>query len=1030
MAPLNNKFKSSQNTPFNQSSSSQSGSSFVFAQASNMSARTFTFQPSTPAGSKDPFASSAQGSLFGGNSVGSSGTASSQTLSAPVFGVPSSTASGSSLFSPFAFSVGSAFNQSICSQSGSSSVSGQTSNLSTKTFTFRPCTPAGFEDPFASSAQGSLIGGNSVGSSGTASSQTVSGSIFGASSSPASGSSSFSSFAFNIGSGSQSTATVRSINSGTSAFGNQDGGSRVASYTTTSETDAITQIPSEFVSISSMPVYSDKSHEELRSEDYQLRDQGGWRPVKRTNWFVSPTPSFSDMGSTWSSTCTSSQCLNPLKTSSTSNNIFSTPAVALSCNSGITQSAFGGELGGSRVACYAATFEIDNKMGLPDFGKLVSISAMPIYCGKSHEELRLEDYKSDDKGGHRPINNLSGGLNAVSSTTLRNPFSPSRAPSNPPVNPVFPSTYSNLFTSQRSPSCSSETHASGPTLPAIYPNPFSSSSPHTMSVPQLQPFGIPGTRASTPACSLSSSGGPSFAYPFWTVPSASATVSDPVHEPKTSLSSDPYSSAAVAPSSSSFDGAAGTTSRSISGFSCFSTPPSPFFLSPTPCRCGSSFEQIAPTSHPNMSRVPSTEGGFSQNSFSSLPCSTKNSAGFSQTEAAFAAFPPTSTAEHSIAVSAGASSQKSAGTNDSKVAIQTASHGINGQQFASMGAEVVQSISSNSFRGQPALQILVNSAPCSVLSIQLGISGDHASEKSASLIGGLSIGSQHASLAQNQIPCQEYNSKSHFPKVTVFSNEERTQIFKVGDPLTSKENPPPHVFHSTKVSPCNDEGNQSSRQESTSINLNENGQTSNDKVSENLSVGSNLNINMENCDNKPIPARFFHVTVSEDENGEVAADVGRNPDIAAILPKIQSVDYYTKPTIEELAASERAVPGFCGRVKDFVVGRQGYGSMKFLGETDVRGIDLESLIQFNHREVIMYMDASKKPPLGQGLNRPAEVTLLNVQCIDKNTGKSYADGPKVEKYREMLKNKAAELGAEMVSYDPIQGEWTFKVQHF
>lgn len=76
--------------------------------------------------------------------------------------------------------------------------------------------------------------------------------------------------------GAQSTATLRSINSGRSAFSGENGGSRVASYTTTSEIDGvkITQFPSEMASIGSTPVYKDKSHEQFRSQNYQLGDQG------------------------------------------------------------------------------------------------------------------------------------------------------------------------------------------------------------------------------------------------------------------------------------------------------------------------------------------------------------------------------------------------------------------------------------------------------------------------------------------------------------------------------------------------------------------------------------------------------------------------------------------------------------------------------------------------------------------------------------------------------------------------------------
>ncbi|KAI3850045.1 hypothetical protein MKX03_024920 [Papaver bracteatum] len=164
----------------------------------------------------------------------------------------------------------------------------------------------------------------------------------------------------------------------------------------------------------------------------------------------------------------------------------------------------------------------------------------------------------------------------------------------------------------------------------------------------------------------------------------------------------------------------------------------------------------------------------------------------------------------------------------------------------------------------------------------------------------------------------------------------------------------------------------------------------------------------------------------ENENGHAK----ERTDIETLMPKLRYPEYYTEPWIQELAAKEREEPGFCGRVKDFTVGRHGFGSIKFAGETDVRNLDLESLVQFNNQEVIVYLDDSKKPPVGQGLNKAAVVTLLNIKCFDKKTGQQYLEGVKVEKYKELLMKKTVDQGAEFVSYDPIKGEWKFRVDHF
>jgi len=51
------------------------------------------------------------------------------------------------------------------------------------------------------------------------------------------------------------------------------------------------------------------------------------------------------------------------------------------------------------VVPYSVTQEADAG-GTQPAGKLESISAMPAYKDKSHEELRWEDYQRGDKGKH------------------------------------------------------------------------------------------------------------------------------------------------------------------------------------------------------------------------------------------------------------------------------------------------------------------------------------------------------------------------------------------------------------------------------------------------------------------------------------------------------------------------------------------------------------------------------------------------------------------------------------------------------
>lgn len=152
--------------------------------------------------------------------------------------------------------------------------------------------------------------------------------------------------------------------------------------------------------------------------------------------------------------------------------------------------------------------------------------------------------------------------------------------------------------------------------------------------------------------------------------------------------------------------------------------------------------------------------------------------------------------------------------------------------------------------------------------------------------------------------------------------------------------------------------------------------------------------------------------------------------IQSLLPKLQRPDYFTVPGLQQLAACEWTEPGFCSRVPGFVIGCTSYGSIKFLGETDVRWLDLDSIVNFRLREVIVYSDEESKPSVGYGLNKSAEVTLLKIQCRSKVTGDLICEGPELESFEEQLRRKTKEQGAKFISYNALKQEWIFQVEHF
>ncbi|CAO2828861.1 unnamed protein product [Amaranthus hypochondriacus] len=135
-------------------------------------------------------------------------------------------------------------------------------------------------------------------------------------------------------------------------------------------------------------------------------------------------------------------------------------------------------------------------------------------------------------------------------------------------------------------------------------------------------------------------------------------------------------------------------------------------------------------------------------------------------------------------------------------------------------------------------------------------------------------------------------------------------------------------------------------------------------------------------------------------------------------------EYYTEPSLKDLTEIEGVNARDSCKVRDFTVGKIGFGSVRFLGETDVRGLDVMEIVKFNRHEVVVYEDESCKPPVGEGLNKPAVVTLV------LKLGRLDFEGDRLCKIVDRLRATAEKQGAEFISYDPLSGEWMFLVQHF
>ncbi|XP_007259635.3 nuclear pore complex protein Nup98-Nup96 [Astyanax mexicanus] len=167
-------------------------------------------------------------------------------------------------------------------------------------------------------------------------------------------------------------------------------------------------------------------------------------------------------------------------------------------------------------------------------------------------------------------------------------------------------------------------------------------------------------------------------------------------------------------------------------------------------------------------------------------------------------------------------------------------------------------------------------------------------------------------------------------------------------------------------------------------------------------------------------------SVQEERDEELEAQKPPHP--AGIV--LSRVGYYTIPSMEELGKMLNE-NGEC-IVENFTVGRKGYGSVFFPGEVNLTNMNLDEIVHFRRKEVIIYPDDKEKPPEGEGLNRRAEVTLDGVWPNDKTTCTQIKTPERLTEmnYEGRLENASRKQGARFLEYRPETGSWVFEVAHF
>jgi nucleoporin NUP145 len=181
----------------------------------------------------------------------------------------------------------------------------------------------------------------------------------------------------------------------------------------------------------------------------------------------------------------------------------------------------------------------------------------------------------------------------------------------------------------------------------------------------------------------------------------------------------------------------------------------------------------------------------------------------------------------------------------------------------------------------------------------------------------------------------------------------------------------------------------------------------------------------------------FTITASDEEHFPTSSKTPQrgntdNSEQSETAPEVEETDYWCSPSIEELQALPlrqlAEVPGF-------TIGRKGCGVIRFDLPVDLTtfwsGLKanlFDNVVKINKNHTVeVYPNGSV--PLGTGLNVPATITLEKVFPVTRGRVATNATSKDLE--NRLLVKKLKELkDMEFITYDPINGSWTFKVKHF
>ena len=140
-------------------------------------------------------------------------------------------------------------------------------------------------------------------------------------------------------------------------------------------------------------------------------------------------------------------------------------------------------------------------------------------------------------------------------------------------------------------------------------------------------------------------------------------------------------------------------------------------------------------------------------------------------------------------------------------------------------------------------------------------------------------------------------------------------------------------------------------------------------------------------------------------------------------------EYWTRPAMKDLKNMSRQQ---LKNIGNFIVGRNGVGRIEF-GSVDLTNTPLDdicgSIVQLKPRSATVYENDHDKPSMGKALNVPSTIYLEN-SWPRSHGGKKPVQSKSGKEYDKHIQRLRRVGGTHFVSYDPATGVWSFKVEHF